>query len=303
MRRYLPLAPVFIGLAIATGCSVQDVRSPSGNAPPAEDATVAVEADAVEASSTDAPSTDAPSTDTESFPVAQGAGADPESETAASQAPVQAQPDEGPALYHRGVNRGSSAFSISQTARTTDDWRLVAGRWQQAIDLLQSVPEGSEAYEQAQAKVAEYQRNLQVAQAKSQDLRVETVTAQGEKRTFRARIVARASGTPVVLVNFNGQDLYPMIVDTGASGTLITTQMANELNVVPTGVIYSQVADGRIVESTAGYVNSVDVAGAKVENLEISVAPPAMGIGLLGNNFFSRYNVTFEQDWVVFRER
>jgi aspartyl protease family protein len=107
----------------------------------------------------------------------------------------------------------------------------------------------------------------------------------------------------VVLVNFNGQDLYPMIVDTGASGTLITTQMANELNVVPTGVIYSQVAGGRIVESTAGYVNSVDVAGAKVENLEISVAPPAMGIGLLGNNFFSRYNVTFEQDWVVFRER
>lgn len=211
--------------------------------------------------------------------------------------------DPGAVAYYQGVNRASSAFSISQTARTPDDWKLVAGRWQQAINLLTKVPSSSASYSAAQSKIVEYNRNLQVAQAKANDSQISSVTNQGEKRTFRARVIGRAGGTPVILVNFNGGKLYPMIVDTGASGTVITTQMANELGVVPAGVVRAQVADGRIVESYAGYVQSVDVAGAKADNLQISVAPPAMDIGLLGNNFFAQYNVTFEQDWVVFRER
>lgn len=226
-------------------------------------------------------------------------------ESAGSETPTAAKPqaDEGAVAYYQGVNRASSAFSISQTARTPDDWKLVAGRWQQAIKLLESVPPTSESYSAAQGKMAEYQRNFQVAQAKAGDAQVSSVTSQGEKRTFRARIIGRAGGTPVILVNFNGNTLYPMIVDTGASGTVITTQMASELGVVPAGVVRAQVADGRVVEKYAGYVQSVDVAGAKANNLQISIAPPAMDIGLLGNNFFAQYNVTFEQEWVVFRER
>lgn len=225
------------------------------------------------------------------------------SSAAGSSATETAEADPGAVAYYQGVNRASSAFSISQTARTPDDWKLVANRWQQSINLLTKVPSSSASYSAAQGKIVEYNRNLQVAQAKANDSQVSSVTSQGQKRTFRARIIGRAGGTPVILVNFNGGKLYPMIVDTGASGTVITTQMAQELGVVPTGVIRAQVADGRIVEKFAGSVQSVDVAGAKAENLQISVAPPAMDIGLLGNNFFAQYNVTFEQDWVVFRER
>ncbi len=272
---------MFTGFAIATaGCGLM------GN--PRADVEAA---DAAVASNT-AAVTPASSTGASSAATASG-----ESATATPQA------DPGAVAYYQGVTRASGAFSISQTARTPDDWKLVASRWQQSINLLTKVPSSSASYSAAQSKIVEYNRNLQVAQAKAGDARVSSVTSQGEKRTFRARIIGRAGGTPVILVNFNGGKLYPMIVDTGASGTVITTQMANELGVVPTGVIQAQVADGRIVEKAAGHVQSVDVGGAKAENLQISVAPPAMDIGLLGNNFFAQYNVTFEQEWVVFQER
>lgn len=276
---------LFAGFAIAaSGCSLT------------RDSTTNVEATANITASSSEPEAIAKAT-TEPSTSPATSSAESEAATATPQA------DPGAVAYYQGVTRASSAFSISQTARTPDDWKLVANRWQQAINLLTKVPSSSASYSAAQGKIVEYNRNFQVAQAKANDAQVSSVTNQGAKRTFRARIIGRAGGTPVILVNFNAGKLYPMIVDTGASGTVITTQMAQELGVVPTGVIRAQVADGRIVEKLAGVVQSVDVAGAKAENLQISVAPPAMDIGLLGNNFFAQYNVTFEQDWVVFHER
>lgn len=237
------------------------------------------------------------------------ASAEPEAnaviETPAEPSPAPESPatPEPPDFYKQGLNRASSAFTIGQTARTPEDWQLVANRWQQAIDFMKSVPQGNPAYGTAQAKIAEYQRNWQVAIAKAEDVDVETIVNNQEKRAFRAKIIGRAGGTPVVLVAFNGNQTFPMIVDTGASKTLITQETAAAINFVPVGVARAQVADGRVLESPTGQVQSVNVAGAMAQNLQVSVAPPAVDLGLLGNNFFGHYNVTFEQDWVVFRER
>lgn len=67
-------------------------------------------------------------------------------------------------LYKQALDTAYSAATISQSAQSTDDWQLVISRWQEAIALLESVSSSSSTYAIAQSKIAEYQRNLNIAQ-------------------------------------------------------------------------------------------------------------------------------------------
>jgi hypothetical protein len=57
-----------------------------------------------------------------------------------------------------------SAASLTQWAETQQDWIQVTQEWQQAIGLMESVPEESRDYSTAQSKAIEYQINLLYAQ-------------------------------------------------------------------------------------------------------------------------------------------
>jgi predicted aspartyl protease len=238
---------------------------------------------------------------------------------------------EVPDPYDRAIDRASSAFTISQSAQSLDDWRLVANRWQQAIALMQDVPPTSPHHAEAQAKIAEYQSNLAYAQEQanrpltappSTTVTVTPSTGQrnpapaaptrpsasastssGTGRVFRAPIVRRAGGTPVISVLFNGNRRYDMIVDTGASGTLITRQMAMALGVVPVGETRVDTASARSVSFPLGFVRSIQVDGAIARNVLVAVAGPELNIGLLGHDFFGDYDVTIRENEVEFRER
>ncbi|MDJ1184438.1 retropepsin-like aspartic protease family protein [Roseofilum casamattae] len=119
---------------------------------------------------------------------------------------------------------------------------------------------------------------------------------------FRAPIKRRLGGTPVIGVTFNGDRSFDMVFDTGASVTLITQTMAETLQVKPVESVTSTIADGSQVEFEIGYVRSIMVNGAVAENVPVAIAPQ-MEIGLLGNNFFSQYDVQIKQDVVEFYPR
>ncbi|KGF71843.1 hypothetical protein DO97_14975 [Neosynechococcus sphagnicola sy1] len=123
------------------------------------------------------------------------------------------------------------------------------------------------------------------------------------QRVFRARIKRRAGGTPVIDVTFNGKQTFEMIVDTGASGTLLTYQMAVALRVKPVGYVNVETASDRNLRIPVGYVKSIEVNGAVAENVLVAVAGPDLGIGLLGHDFFGNYDVTIKRDVVEFSRR
>ncbi|NJK74286.1 MAG: hypothetical protein HC942_09555 [Microcoleus sp. SU_5_6] len=125
---------------------------------------------------------------------------------------------------------------------------------------------------------------------------------QGNQKVFQARIKRRAGGTPVIDVVFNGNRTFEMIVDTGASGTLITQRMASVLGVRPVRTIKAGIADGSIVEFPVGRVQSMGVGGAQVRNVEVAIARQ-MEIGLLGHDFFGNYDVKIKKDVVEFYTR
>jgi aspartyl protease family protein len=124
----------------------------------------------------------------------------------------------------------------------------------------------------------------------------------GNQKVFQAKIKRRAGGTPVIDVVFNGNKTFEMIVDTGASGTLITQRMASLLGVRPVRTVRAGIADGSVVEFPIGLVRSIRVGGAAIQNVEVAIAKQ-MQIGLLGHDFFGNYDVKIKKDVVEFYVR
>jgi len=252
----------------------------------------------------------------------------------ASAAPApQAAPD-GAAIYQRGLEQATNAANLSQRARSRDDWRLAETLWQRAIASMAAVPQGAETHAQAQTKVGEYRRNLAIAQERANrpvqtaptrttpvapaaapavaaattaptqasNAQIAQPRPQGGT-SFTVPIVRRAGGTPVINVTFNGNRQYQMILDTGASGTVITQPMAAALGVVPVGQARVNTASAQNVTFPLGYLNSIEVGGAIARNPLVAVAGSNLNIGLLGQDFFQNYDVTIRQEEVEFRTR
>lgn len=115
--------------------------------------------------------------------------------------------------------------------------------------------------------------------------------------------IRRRSGmTPVIGVTFNGSKTYDMILDTGASGTLVTRAMARELNLKPNGEMIASIADGSTVRFPTGRVDSIAVDAAQVRGVDVAIADN-MPIGLLGHDFFGEYDIRIGKDVVEFIHR
>ncbi|MFW6359663.1 MAG: retropepsin-like aspartic protease family protein [Chroococcales cyanobacterium] len=110
-----------------------------------------------------------------------------------------------------------------------------------------------------------------------------------------------AGGIPVVDVTFNGRQTYEMLLDTGASVTAVTPQMAQALKVVPQQEITVATAGGT-VPATLGSVRSAAAGGASVNNLQVVISNN-LPMGLLGQNFFGGYDVTIKEDVIELRYR
>lgn len=237
----------------------------------------------------------------------------------------------GEKTYQLALDKGYSAASISQSAQSPDDWKLVESRWSEAIGLLKSLPASSSQYKPAQAKIKEYQRNVTIAKQqavkagvpkKPESVRVASgnsgsvvgansnsdsngsvgsgANLGGSTDVIQVPIKRRAGGTAVIDVTFNNQQTFEMILDTGASGTVITREMAAALNVVPEGVIMASTPSHQAVPFPIGKVKSIEVGGASIENVTVAIATQ-LDIGLLGQDFFSRYELTLKETVVEFR--
>jgi len=117
---------------------------------------------------------------------------------------------------------------------------------------------------------------------------------------FKVPIKRRQQGIPVINVVFNRQHTFEMMLDTGASGTVVTPAMAQVLQVRQEGVVRASTAGGEIL-APIGYVGSVEVAGLKVDRLLVGIAP--IGVGLLGQDFYSEYDVIIRRDVIEFHHR
>ena len=230
-----------------------------------------------------------------------------------------------PRYYELALDKADSAWSNSQSAHSSADWHLVAIQWQDAIALLQAVPENSPDRTSAQAKITEYQNQLvhaeqQAAHPTQNSDNVATVVPRldsprsnstsdlnesslSSQVVFQVPIKRLVGGTPVIEVTLNETEPVEMIVDTGATETVITEKTAAILGIVPVSKVKANTASAT-VEFPVGYVDSISVGGTTIKRLPVAIAPSGqLEIGLLGHNFFGNFDVTIKRYVVEFRPR
>lgn len=281
--------------------------------------------------------------DEQPTPIRDLAPVQPSVEPVRPAATPEAQPldpfESEPSLFEMGRDKAVGAWSISQSAQSPDDWKLVASQYQDAIALMQRVRRQSPEFAIAQTKITEYRRQVKYAQQQANPRpvavrvphKIVVVVPQREtipkftlppretkplspepglpssavvipdEAVFTAPIKRRIGGTPIVEVTFNGQQQFEMIVDTGASGTVITQEMANALGIVTVGKAKANTASSRAVEFPVGYVNSMAVGGVIVNKIPVAIAGAELETGLLGHDFFGNYDVTIKRNVIEFR--
>ncbi|MGG6294276.1 hypothetical protein ACQ4M4_07635 [Leptolyngbya sp. AN02str] len=111
----------------------------------------------------------APVADAIASPEASPSPAAVESAPAAPPSPPAATPTPTPVAstspnYQLALDTGMAAATFAQTAASTEDWQGVSSLWSQAIERLNTIPQGDKNYAVAQQKLTEYQRNLNYAQ-------------------------------------------------------------------------------------------------------------------------------------------
>ncbi|MEM9772475.1 MAG: retropepsin-like aspartic protease [Cyanobacteria bacterium P01_D01_bin.73] len=167
-------------------------------------------------------------------------------------------------------------------------------RIQQAPAQTASAARGTPAPRAAAAVPATPQR-VSIPQASGAPAPATQSTAAVTKVPIRKRF----SGIPIIVVQINGQG-FPMMVDTGASTTVVTQAMANVLGLEPVGSVRANTPSEQGVVFQVARLNQVQVGNLRAKNLRAAIAP-TMEVGLLGQNFFGAYDVTITRSEVIFR--
>ena len=221
--------------------------------------------------------------------------------------------------YQFAIDKAQSAKSMSQSVQSADDWKLVASRWQQAIALLKQVPKADPNKKFVNQKLAEYQHSLTLAQSRADQTgndRGETLESKivvdtpltdapreasasgvGDGSSYRARIKYHQSRIPVIDVMFNGSRQFDMMVDTGASGTMITPDMAQALGAKTIGTTTGMTPAGRI-EVAVVMLQSIRVGTRVIRNVPVTIGP----VRLLGHDFFGSCDLTIKQETIEFQQ-
>ena len=126
-------------------------------------------------------------------------------------------------------------------------------------------------------------------------------TSAAKSGVFQVKIKRRKANIPVIEVTFNGKQKFEMMVDSGASGTVITPAMAKALGVVLQGTVEALTPNG-VATFPIGRVTSMEAGGLAINNLVVAISP-SLEIGLLGQDFFGNKDITIKRDVIEFRTR
>jgi hypothetical protein len=102
------------------------------------------------------------------------------------------------AIFSEAVNAATQASWLTQIAVSSNDWRKVALKWQQASDLMSQVPSFADNYSIAQEKAIEYARSQSYAQS------------QANRPVVPIPVTTVASPTPLPFPSTPSQPVVPI---------------------------------------------------------------------------------------------
>jgi aspartyl protease family protein len=128
-----------------------------------------------------------------------------------------------------------------------------------------------------------------------------TDTKKSEGNFFSIPIKKRVGGIPLIDVIINGSKSFEMLLDTGASITTITPTMEKELKIKSEQIVPIATAGG-IIQSGLAKVESIQAGDLQVDNILVSLSS-SLNFGLLGQNFYSNYDIIIKENVIEFHSR
>ena len=107
---------------------------------------------------------------------------------------------------------------------------------------------------------------------------------------------------PVVEVLFDGIARFDMVIDRNAPNSIVTQQMANQLNLEVVSYRYVYLADGTPMELSIGRLRSVVIGGVIITDVYVAIAPNS-ATAVLGKDCFSAYSVRISGNEILFLRR
>ncbi|GAB4551233.1 MAG: hypothetical protein Tsb0014_45550 [Pleurocapsa sp.] len=123
-----------------------------------------------------------------------------------------------------------------------------------------------------------------------------------EKGVYTIPIKRRRAGIPVIDVKINERYTFEMMLDTGASLTVLTPVMADTMKIKPEGSLRVQTPSDSFIYMPWSQVKSISTGDVISKEVQVAISP-SLDIGLLGQNFFGIYDITIKSNVIEFRER
>jgi clan AA aspartic protease (TIGR02281 family) len=223
--------------------------------------------------------------------------------------PPPVQKNEGE-IYQQALARADAANAIGQSAASKDDWFLVVNNLEDSVQMLKSIAPNSSEYMLAAKVLPKYERELATAKQKAVGYQRKSVpkvvdspqiATLPQSDMFSIPIAQKLGGIPVIEVSFNSQKVL-MLLDTGASRTLITKSIAQKLQLQSTGMATAKTANGTATFSTAT-IDKIKFGNGEMNDVMVAVGQNDLPYGLLGHDVYDGYDITIKENSIEFRKR
>ena len=150
--------------------------------------------------------------------------------------------------------------------------------------------------------ISEQERKIEAEKVRvrvEENRRLKEEAAERARRAGEHRVAFKDRSRIMVVAVLNGKVRTPLLVDTGASTVVIPLEVARQLmEDAPKdpGKVSAKLADGTVREGTPVLLESVEVSGARAENVQAIAMEMPRGHGLLGMSFLNRFHVRVDPE-------
>jgi clan AA aspartic protease (TIGR02281 family) len=213
-------------------------------------------------------------------------------------------------VYEQAVTKADAAQAIGQSAISKDDWLLVVQNLQDSVQMLKSIEPNTPQYILAAKILPKYEQQL--ASAKQKTVNFMSKSAQTtlmptqsavlpQEEIFSIPIREKLGGVPVIEVTMDNQKVS-MLLDTGASHTLITKSVANQLRLEIDGISHANTANGKATFDV-GTIDRIKFGRGEVNDVRVAIGQDNLPYGLLGHDVYDGYDITIKEASIEFRKR
>ncbi len=214
-------------------------------------------------------------------------------------------------IYQQALSKADAANAIEQSASSKEDWFLVVHNLEDSVQMLKSIAPNTAQYILAAKVLPKYERELAIAKQKAANfvsksdpslVSSEQIATALQSDTFSIPIEEKLGGVPVITVTFNDRQKVSMLLDTGASRTLVPKSIVDRLQLKTTGSSQAKTANGTASFPTTT-IDKIKFGDGETKEVVVAIGQNDLPYGLLGHDVYDGYDITIKENSIEFRKR